>query len=260
MGCEIDGTMILEHMSPSSTAQHIIHAGRANAVFPSKIRHADTIISVSSSYVNDLPIGELCVRMILAPLVAFLGYFIRHVVGPRTQEMMCRITAWWTVAVMTHDKPVRDWSFRQFVGNAVCRKRSTTATNMESTVTHWVSASLPIPAIVGASNVDIRPKTFYVRSAPGVVSVNKAHRLTLYMPASIFVSYRNGGLLSAPAMAITVRDFLRSLFCGMIAHVNSLLSAIGHSVGLLAQSPRFLVDSQVYYTMNTTTNQVELTL
>ena len=243
--------MILGYMSPSSTAQHIIHAGRANTVFPGKIRYADTIISVSSPYVNDLLIGELCVRMILAPLVAFLGYFIRHVVGSRTQEMMRGIAAWWMVAAVTNNKSVWDWSIRQFVGDAMSRKGSTTAANMDSTVTTWVGASFPIPTIVGAGNIDIRPKSISNRTKAGIVTVDKAHRFALYMPASIFVSYRNGGLLSASAVAIAVGDFVRGLFCGIITHVNSLLSAIVHSVGLLAQSPRFFIGSQVYYTIFT---------
>lgn len=252
--------MMLGYVSPCPTAKQVFHAAMTNTVFPGEIRRGHIALGVVSPSVNNFFLGEFCVRMILTPLMAFLGYFIRHVVGARTQEMMRWVAAWRVVTVMADYKSIRDRAIRQFIGNAMGRKRLTTTANMDSPIAHWVGASLPVPAIIGAENVNMRPESFCIGTKAGIMPVDKPEWFAFYVTAPVFISFRNGGFLSTSTMAIAVWDFSRGLSCGIITHVNSLLSAIGHSVGLFAQSPRFFVVSQVYCTISTLVNQVGLTV
>ncbi len=250
--------MILGYMPPCLAAQHVTHAAVTNAIFPGKICHGYAALIVAFSHFYNLLVGEFCVRMIFPPLVALLGYFIRHVIGARTQKMMRWITTWWVVAMMADHKVVWNWAIRQFVRDAMSQKRLAAGTDVDSSIAHWVCASLPVPAIIGAENVDMRPESIGNGPKAGIVSMNKPQWLTFYMAASVFIPFRYASLLPASAVAISVWNFFWGFVRGMITHVNSLLSAVGHSVGLLAQSPRFFVVSQVYYSIFTRISQVRV--
>jgi len=141
--------------------------------------------------------------------------------------------------MMTYDKPIWNRAFYQLIRYAMGHKGLTTAANLDSSIAHSVCATLPVPTVVGSENVDVRPKAIYVGTLAWIMPVDKSHWLALYVPTSIFVSFCNNCFLATPAVAISVRNFVRGMFRGMISHVISPFSTSGRATGLLAQSPWF---------------------
>lgn len=79
-----------------------------------------------------------------------------------------------------------------------------------------------------------------------IVSANELDGLTDSPSAFLAAIGGDSCFLSTSAVAITVWDFCRRLFCGMIIHADTFLLRFGHSAGLLAQSLRpFCLFTQV---------------
>lgn len=239
--------MILSYVPPCLAPQHVANAAVTNVIRPGELCHGRAALSVAPSRVSNLFFGELCVRVTCPTWLAVLCHFVSHVVSACTQEEMGRIATRRIVALVTNYKAIWNGPIRQFIRDTVSQKRLTTAADVDAPIAKTICAALPFPAFVGAKAMHLRPKSIGVGAEPRVMAMNKTKWLAFYMAASVFVPFCNTCFLPTSAVAVSVWNFFWGFVRGIIVHVNSLLLAVGHSVGLLAQSPRFFVVLQVYY-------------
>lgn len=152
------------------------------------------------------------------------------------------------VAMVKTIKSVGDGSVMEFVRKAV--RFNVAAVDSDLPVSMIVAAPSPVPAVAKATLVDLCPKSF-IRwtycSNLVVMAANKANGLTFNVSESRIAASRNRGRLTTAAFTEFYSGFVR----GIIAHVASPFSTIGHSAGLFQQSLRFFVfltTSLLYHT------------
>lgn len=187
-----------------------------------------------------------------------LSTFANHIVNVIkvcTKKKMSGITAKPIVASMKNMQVIWNRSICQGPSNTVRTLRSAIYRHCSITVT--ACTGLPVPAIIWALLVDSGPKAIF-DGLPVVMAVNVtrlmtwlfcsfqaltasasakfgsipftgaatvtndiSERFAFYMPSAAVVLGDYLGLLSASALAISVRDFFRGLIRGMLAHVGS---------------------------------------
>lgn len=211
-----------DQMLPSLAVNDIGNGRRTDIVLLGKGCHGDAALSVTAPYLNNLFVGEFRMWMRFAALLPILGNFVCHVVSTRTKKEMGWIAARRIVARVANDKAIWNWAKCQFVGKAVRNGSLSATTDMDISVAEVARTALPLPTIVGAEYLHLRPEAIFYREKAGIVSVDKPKWFALDMAASVFVSLGNRGLLTATAVAITVGNVVR----GMILHVNSPFSTL----------------------------------
>lgn len=188
-----------------------------------------------------------------------LSTFANHIVNVIkvcTKKKMSRITAKPIVASMKNMQVIWDRSICQDPSNAMGALRS--PINRHCSVAMTAYTGFPVPAIIWALLVDSGPKAAFYRLGTAIVPTDIARlmawascffqtlttsarakfgrvpftgaatvtnyiseRFAFYMPSAAVILGDYLGLLTTTALAVSVRDFLRGLIRGMLAHVSS---------------------------------------
>jgi hypothetical protein len=186
---------------------------------------------------------------------AFLDRLARIVTADKTRLLTSRFRFLQTLTTATGAKIGGRWSKVIFVvskhiENRMTLKPSTGAVGqvgnlgLFSTATHaqstWIGRFYFVFLVLMSKNI-LKWLAFY--------------------PASSSVIVRGKiGFLSTSAVAVSVGDFLRSFFCGMIIHVETFLSMFGYSVGRSQRCHGLFIGSHsCNYTTNAQFTQLQST-
>lgn len=225
----------LEDMLPSSTPENVADSTPANIILVRQFLRGNAGAVIFNANEYHLLFRQLGRANSAAVWLAAFGYFVGNIIGVSTKKQVIRINTRWIIASVANYHLSRNSPFVEFVANAM---RYVVLIAIAHVSVPVKSFCLPLPAFTGLPLGDMFPEGFfksYFKSLV-LVAINEVMLLTW---------------VTVTRNLLTATTFAKDRFRGMIIHVNSLLSAIGHSVGLVAQSPRFFIDSQVYYTTNT---------
>lgn len=171
--------------------------------------------------------------------------------------------------VMATDKSrlmTSGFSLFQRLTAATCTKLRCWWSQMVFVVPKHIKNRISLEPATGAvgkmRNLSFLPTTAHAQSAgigwfnfilSMLMPKNKAQRFAFYPFSSRIVIGCKICFLSASAMAVSIRDFIRGLSRGMIIHVDTFLSRFGHSVGRLHRRHGLFIGS--YFCKYTTNAQ-----
>lgn len=194
-----------------------------NAIFGGKFSAVPSL--VSSANVANVLRCKLGIMLLLAAhrALASLCHHIVNVVLMGTEEQMGWIDAAGIVASVADKHSIRDGAVGKFIRYAMRWCGGNAAASWSyCAVSILVAVREPLPAVIGAALVDLAPEAF------GKRATRKGFALDA-MPndesplAARELWFREGSATTALA------EFYRGIARGMIAHGNSLLSAVAHA-------------------------------
>lgn len=213
--------MSLRHMLPFSTMNYVCNRGSSQAISRSKFIYGDVTLGILLAYLRNLSGGKFYAWCAFPACLSILRNLIYHVVCVRAKKEVRGIAAGRVVAAMKHSHSLRNVAMRYFISGAVSTNiRAVLARHLYSAVTFGFLVALPLPTVIRAKNTNARPQTFRQwlgRLIAKLMTGDESDWFALDMAESLAVLLSQVGFLSATAVAITVRDFVR----GMILHVNS---------------------------------------
>lgn len=211
-------------MFPRQAKKHAPHADAADAILSGKSRHADPAFGETLPRFNHLFLGEFSNANSRSNGLTFFGYLVRHIIGVCTKKQVVGINAGWVIAMVQNMESIGNWAMCQLPRNTV--SRDDLAVDLHLPITFAASISLPLPTVIRAENLHLRPEMLCKwrgTAAAGMVSLNEPGWFALNLAAFVCVSCGNAGLFAATTVAITVGNIVR----GMIIHSNvSLLDLL----------------------------------
>lgn len=220
-------------MSPGKTVLDLPDCGLGNMKLSSDI----ALFHACDDKKPDLLHLGFCQQCVVASLTKAVTPLLHHIGGivlRGSKKQVAGIDAFAIVAPMANDKPLWNRANMNFVGKpmgdicAVAKPQPAI-----SSVNH---RALPFPTFVGVAGGEMLPKTIFDGCVDALVMVEQVlERLALYMTKLCVGTRGRRRFLSASAVAITVRDFVRGWFGGMLAHVKFLLLGLGRATGCYQQ-------------------------
>lgn len=181
----------LRNVSPSLASDDLLDATLGQSELPCQSALAATPC-VKTAYFRDLFSGKYCTTNSFALWLSLLCASIRHVVDVSTEKQMDGIAARWIIAFVQNLKAIGNWAIcinvRNAMGSAFAKKGAITNVSVPIP-TLW---PIPLPALVGAALINVRPKTIF----PRVFAWQMSSNITLWLSScrtSLRVTLRSNG-------------------------------------------------------------------
>lgn len=171
---------------------------------------------------KNVSFGENCVPVSFTTSVPVFYRGIPHVVSVCSDPKMRRIDAPRIIAGVANFLAIFNRAKGKLISHAMSIGAFPLASRVKVAVSLAIKKASPKPATIRASRlVNLRPEAVGKVNSFDVVAMKKAHSFSLD-PTTTLACVRNDFcLLSTPALTVTVRNFLRGVFWGILTHVSS---------------------------------------
>ncbi len=230
-------------MFPTKTANNMPYSSWTNTILACQ-RSNCFAISMALPNRNNIACNKFTTVFIAAfwwIRSPFVG-FVSMIFGKCPQKEMIWVNAYRIVAFVANIQSIRYRTVMNLITEAM--RGDALSININFSIAITFLGCLPFPAITRITDRDFFPETScwgLGSSASILVTIDKFTRFTFLQSVAYAIVLNNISLFSASAMAVSIGDFLRGCFCGMIGHVISSFQLV-NVPGMLSHRPAFVLD------------------
>lgn len=221
------------YVLPFLAMNNVADCSCSHAILRGEFIDACVAFAIALPYGRYLLGGKFRPGTFLAARLPAFGDLIGYIVSICPIKQMFRITARWIVACVTRLVTVRERAIGQFVRRSM---RSDTGAvlwaNLYFAIPKFIFVALPFPTVVGAKNLDARPKSLCERFNGLMFELmpwKKAYRNAFDMSEWLTVLRSDLCFLSATTFAESIRNFKRWIV-GRACEKRELWGMLLHSI------------------------------